>query len=71
VWISLLFRDFHLNDTRNHKGRIDILVEKWLKAQYGSVKGEREKVSNTSKSPYPLTFSQTTKEVHTAYTNLM
>jgi hypothetical protein len=42
--------------------------------QYGSVKGERGKgkgthVSNTSKSPYPLTFSQTTREVHTAYPN--
>jgi len=33
-------------------------------------KGERGKVSNTSKSPYPLTFSQTTREVHTAYPNL-
>jgi hypothetical protein len=31
--------------------------------QYGSVKGEREKVSNTSFTPYPLTFS------HTAYPN--
>jgi len=32
-------------------------------------KGERGKVSNTSKSPYPLTFSQTTREVHTDYQN--
>ncbi|WP_143861658.1 hypothetical protein [Nostoc linckia] len=32
-------------------------------------KGERGKVSNTSKSPYPLTFSQTTRQVHTAYPN--
>jgi len=32
-------------------------------------KGERVKVSNTSKSPYPLTFFQTTRELHTAYPN--
>jgi hypothetical protein len=37
--------------------------------QYGSVKGERGKVSNTSFTPYPLTFSQTTRELHTAYPN--
>ncbi|WP_099069622.1 DUF2252 domain-containing protein [Nostoc linckia] len=36
----------------------------WLKG-----KGQRGKVSNTSKSLYPLTFSQTTREVHTAYPN--
>jgi hypothetical protein len=32
-------------------------------------KGERGKVSNTSFTLYPLTFSQTTREVHTAYPN--
>ncbi|PHJ59330.1 hypothetical protein VF03_34630, partial [Nostoc linckia z2] len=32
-------------------------------------KGQRAKVLNTSFTPYPLTFSQTTREVHTAYPN--
>ncbi len=34
-------------------------------------KGERGKFSNTSFTPYPLIFSQTTREVHTAYRNRM
>jgi len=37
--------------------------------QYGWVKVERGKVSNTYFTLYPLTFSQTTREVHTAYPN--
>ncbi|WP_180267395.1 hypothetical protein [Nostoc linckia] len=32
-------------------------------------KAKRGKVSNTSFTLYPLTFSQTTREVHTAYPN--
>jgi len=39
------------------------------KGERGKGKGERGKVSNTSFIPYPLTFSQTTREVHTAYAN--
>ncbi|OKH36496.1 hypothetical protein FACHB389_11190 [Nostoc calcicola FACHB-389] len=37
----------------------------------GKGKGEREKgkVSNTSFTPYPKTFSQIAREVHTAYPN--
>ncbi|WP_180269626.1 hypothetical protein [Nostoc linckia] len=46
------------------------------KGERGKGKGEREKgkgkrgkVSNTSFTLFPLTFSQTTREVHTAYPN--
>ncbi|PHK11149.1 hypothetical protein VF14_36780, partial [Nostoc linckia z18] len=39
------------------------------KGERGKGKGERGKVSNTSFTPYPLIFSQTTREVHTAYPN--
>ncbi|WP_218965462.1 hypothetical protein, partial [Nostoc linckia] len=39
------------------------------KGKRGKGKGEREKVSNTCFTPYALTLSQTTREVHTAYPN--
>jgi hypothetical protein len=59
-----------MNVLWKHSSEFRLKMGRWG----GSGKGERGKgkgthVSNTSKSPYPLTFSQTTREVHTAYPN--